>query len=442
MRNKRLLPMLLLWLLVAAPLGVWAQYPSFTLAGLVPMRSGAIVRTYSASQVAAYYSRGDNSYLALVDAGGLVKQTQVDSRYTVCDMRIVGDELFFCGKKGTAGFVGHLSLSALESGTPTVTYYDLPINGFLHQMAAYKIGGMVKVVALGVEYNNNPFCPCPIVGASTCAEHQLVEADFVGGSFTNVQSLQTTLLGWPVDELFDLVETDRYLAVIAVDRPSYNLAIHVCDKPNVIATFGNYHTYTMPPAEAHNGYIGCLLEGDKIAVASVATMSAPAHDYRTQLMTFDLQTHQMLSAQEFGMLDKTLPDEMVYYPGSSTLVLLEGQKLVDYDWQTTFVHLRPFDPAPYTADTYFVTSIPNDFSSMDKAADSYYVATGGSYWMLKSLSAATGASACYKQIRQSVTDIGLSPDVARSRPCYPSPLTPSTVTSSNYSTANFNIYCQ
>ena len=152
--------MLLLWQLVAAPLGVWAQYPSFTLAGLVPMRSGAIVRTYSASQVAAYYSRGGNSYLALVDAGGLVKQTQVDSRYTVCDMRIVGDELFFCGKKGTAGFVGHLSLSDLESGTPTVTYYDLPTNVFLHQMAAYKIGGMVKVVALGVAYNNNP-PPCP-----------------------------------------------------------------------------------------------------------------------------------------------------------------------------------------------------------------------------------------------------------------------------------------
>lgn len=445
--------MAIMLLLLSIPLGALAQYPAFTLAGMSgSSASTTLVRTYTSTQVATYYQRGGRNYIALVDIAGNVKETKLDDYYTVYDMRIVGDELYFCGLYQASpaagldmgdGVIGHLSLAALDAGSPVVDYYTDGSLTPLNRMAAYDMGGVVKVVALGLVYNADSPCSCPVMAAPyTCADHQLVEADFVDGVLTNVQYAQTAESPANVEELYDVVETDNYVAVIAVERPNHELTIHRCDKGNVLGTFEHYSVYPILCDTYEPGYIGCHVKADMVAVASFAWVSPAQHDYRTQVRVIDLPSQTMVSAQEYKMDEKTVPSEMVYFPDHSTLVLLQNQMLDPYAWRRAFVHLRPFAATPYLAEAHFESSMSVPFVSLDKAGNNYYVTTGGECWMLKDIATTPSVSSCYGYCGIEVRDIPT--DRPMNRETY---LTIATTylaqsSSSHYSSTSYSIICQ
>lgn len=146
MRKKFILP--LMALCFGLPVLVTAQ-TSFNYAlahvGQKSTDSHSLIRTIDSVSALVYYH--DNSIhqgvIAKYKLPLIFDKALLPPGCTLNDMRITGDNVYFCGHLDTNAILGHIRLSSIGSSMPMVTLFKVS-NSYvtnLFRMAAYDVSG-------------------------------------------------------------------------------------------------------------------------------------------------------------------------------------------------------------------------------------------------------------------------------------------------------------
>ena len=366
--------------------------------------SRSVVRTVSDQKVIASYWDGTNYRLARVGLTDIIS-AKMDDHHQIADIRIVGDDIFFCGmdRSNNRAFLGHATVSDIEAQNPHIQFQELIIPvalSRLYRLAAYQESPTdpFRLVAVGdIWYNGTPdpnIYPCPASPYMTdCCAHIVVEYKYQSGSFTHLGNKVLNDVNGHFEYACDVVETDNYVAVVTFPAAD-ELIIHRCDKSNVLGplSFNYYYRYTVPSGRVV--FNACKMKGDTIAVASVFDYGGGVDDMQVRVV--DLATMNMPYAQVFDLMDKDDVYEMAYLPDVQKLVLLTNQTysyLVEL--HHTFCFLKPYETVfPYNMEKIYESN-DRSFTSVDRLSSQHIVAAGGNYWMMRDVTYNNPTSTCY-----------------------------------------------
>lgn len=421
------------------------SYPNYAWGGIMPNTTGALVRTYSPTQAVAYYQQGGHGVISLVGMGGAMPTVELEQYYVVYDMEIVNNYLFMCGQyKYGEAFLAWLDLSDLSNSTASITYIRADKATILRRMVAYMApSGVLKVVAVGEEDYmwpdwSTPGYPSmwddcydmggtPIPSSSifrsclppyTCFLNFVVEFDDPQTLSTTDYKFVATHDSLHAELVHDVVLTDNYVVFVGEQGGIDDiLSLHRCDKNQVIATFDDYYEFPVPAPEGMTWYISCHMKDDTIAVVSRgASTLGPIPHYETRLRVVDAATMTMTSSQQFDYGDfKSDPTDIVYTPGTQTLVLLQELNFPSTpgSYNYAFLHLKPYVGIPiYYAEGMAERTRCLSFCSMDRVPDGkHYISTGGDYWMINNSLSGMATTDCRIVATQKVYEITNSPSV-------------------------------
>ena len=191
-------------LLMAVPEAAEGQKP-FDYAGVSdsPVRTDSlsVIRRVNADMAVFSYVMNGKTYIGLVDLYGNIKRADIGPDKRVYDMRVVGEELYFCGSvSGVQAFVGHLKIHQLATSPGPFpidfTYLKADKTDCLTRMVAYRWGTEVKVVAIGYDdclwYNCLYACP----DNATCRKEFVFEGVFSSGLPSSGSFLLQEVTGW------------------------------------------------------------------------------------------------------------------------------------------------------------------------------------------------------------------------------------------------------
>ena len=385
------------------PAGLLGQTYDFASAGLSDTVWPGLIRTVNATDAVTVYHKPDGSqYLALINTSGVVKTVKIDSTYRVRDMRVAGSEVYMCGFCPTGGFLAHFPLSGFVSVSPQITYVtiDPGHSDRLERMAAFKVGGMEKVVAVGQhEYDTTLVSGLGDTTHAIYGHSIVVEADFQQGVF---QTLRMKADTGHTERFCDVMATRNYVAVVGGWNDEY-LSIHRCDKADVLGTFDSYSYYHVGPSEGLSPYLGCAMRGDTIAVSSMASSDPQLQTFETRLRVFDLAAMTMTQAQKTDLVEKSAPGEMVYMPEHLTL-LMTHEYNDPSGTQMQNIYWLPYASAPYQARSLTEPLPGAGFGGLDRLSRDYYVTLGNGCWVMKYLPSDQIPNSCY-DIRKWYVDL-------------------------------------
>ncbi len=374
MKNNVFLPLLALcfWLVPSPPaLGqTYYDYASGNIGSWTTPRS--IVRDVDPTSVVAYYCNSANKgYLVKIEYPSMaIKKIELEDNRIVNDIRIVGNNVYFCGSIGleSQAFIGHVYLSTFSDPLPrAVTYYDLDptYTSSCTRMAAYVVGGVEKVVLVGhKKYIDHPLYDCPYTYNPpiywSCIRRFIAEVNFNGSilippvSFANSESTDFSHL----EVVEDVVETASYLAAVCHYTDKNAISIHLCSKWNVVSDFINLpFYYFVVPDEGLSDYHACLTEGDTIAVMSMSVYYSPAEHFATTIRCFDLQSMTNTVAQRVETENKNEPLDMLYMPETGRLVVLQEAYLPSIlAMRNLAINVEPYNLSSYNAKCWYEPS--------------------------------------------------------------------------------------
>ena len=382
--------------------------------------SPSVVRTVSDQKVIASYWDGTNYRLARVGLIDIIS-AKIDDHHAITDIRIVGDDIFFCGmdRSNYQAFLGHATVTGIESMTPHIEIMNFKVDYTtitqLWRLVAYMdpSGTTTHLVAVGdFWYTNDGVNPPPsgvpsCSPSGTCQSTLAVEYTYTSGIFTLVDRRVFHDITGHYEYACDVVETDNYVAIVTFSAAG-ELIIHPCSKSNVLASLippNMYYNYNVPPGLVDPHV--CKMKEDTIAVASVFN-DGPGTD-NMQVRVIDLATMNMHCAQTFDLLDKDDIYEMAYLPDIQKLVLLTNHTYTPLTLLIhTFCFLKPYETAfPYNMEKIYDIN-RRSFTSLDRLSTKHIVAAGGDYWIMKDVSLNNPASTCYKIMNQQVKKLDTS----------------------------------
>ena len=377
--------------------------------------SNAVVRTVNDQNVIASY--WDGTYYRLARVGLIdIISAKMDDRHQIADIRIVRDDIFFCGMNRSTNhaFLGHATVPDIESQNPHIEFYDIIIPNTTStrfwRLAAYEdLSGRYHLVVVGEMWYYNGVtpsnaCPCPLL--THCQSTIVAEYTYQFGTFSYADGRVLNDQNGHYEYACDVVETDNYVAVVTFPAAD-ELIIHRCDKNNLWAplSFDTYYRYKVPPSKVL--FNGCRMKEDTIAVASVFN-NGPGTD-NMQVRVVDLATMNMSCAQTFDLKDKDDIYEMAYLPDVQRLVLLTYHTYTPLTLLIhTFCFLKPYETVfPYTMEKIYDIN-RRSFTSLDRLSSQHIVAAGGDYWIMKEVPNNNPASTCYVTKTQPVKELSTS----------------------------------
>ena len=391
--------------------------------------SHAIIRTIDAQRAVAYYGGPGvaTSVLAYIDLSTLTVSTlELDVGFDqLKDIRIENGVVFFCGRNSGSlkGFIGYVTLADLAaSATGSIHCYEIedPYNPnlmaytsstIMWRLAAYNDGtGTTRVVCLGntwFQNGNTTFYPCTDMVYPTCQASFIVECTY-SGTLSTPMNMIVVSDATRFELADDVVVTDNWLAIISRFPAQDEIVIHRCVKNDVISTFNNFYSFKVNPQEGVNHC--CHMKGDTIADATLNSSPSVSH-YESHLRVFDLNTMTMTRAQQFDLLEKAEPEDVVYLPDYATLVTLQNQMYPSNVLHYTFVSWKPYSTTPYYAKLTYESWANKRFESLDKLTPKHIVAAGGDYWLMKDIINDIPSTTCYKLAQQKVEALQLSPKI-------------------------------
>ena len=377
--------------------------------------SNAVVRTVNDQNVIASY--WDGAYYRLARVGLIdIISAKMDDRHQIADIRIVRDDIFFCGMNRSTNhaFLGHATVPDIESQNPHIEFYDIIIPNTTStrfwRLAAYEdLSGRYHLVVVGEMWYYNGVTPSnayPCPSLTHCQSTIVAEYTYQFGTFSYADGRVLNDQNGHYEYACDVVETDNYVAVVTFPAAD-ELIIHPCDKNNMLAltSFGDYYRYKVPRSKVL--FNGCRMKEDTIAVASVFN-NGPGTD-NMQVRVVDLATMNMPCAQTFDLKDKDDIYEMAYLPDVQRLVLLTYHTYTPLTLLIhTFCFLKPYETVfPYTMEKIYDIN-RRSFTSLDRLSSQHIVAAGGDYWIMKEVPNNNPASTCYVTKTQPVKELSTS----------------------------------
>lgn len=411
-----------LWVAVIAfqviPLHISGQ-PSFDYAsafvGGERSYTHSLIRAIDDTSALVYYydEVARQGYIGRLGFALMLRKANLPPNCTVNDMRIIGDNVYFCGHNSHTAVIGHIKLSDFDLPNRTITFYsvDTTFVTQLNRMVAYESAGNQKVVLVGERTytNSEPFpwdCPYHYTYFDSsindyyeyyyynCLSTIILEVNFDGSVYVDNNYVVT---GDPVhlEIINEVVESQNWVAFVGYYTNHHTTILHRCDKENVVSSFlTGWHWCYAGFDEGHSPYHGCWMRDDTIAVSSLSTYDeSPGNQlFSTNIRVFNLATLENTHAQRVPIYTKSEPYDFMYMPKKYQFVLLQNMKLPLYGEQCAFLHLDPYTTSSptYYAKSWFDARDEKPFFSLSRPRDTVYIAAGGEYWCFKNFDLQSG----------------------------------------------------
>ena len=377
-------------------------YYDFAFAEATNNYNKGLIRAVDPSTAVSYYMNSNGEHvIALLTLYGTMNEVILDPDiHSVLDLRVTGDYVFFCGRKGGNGFIGCIQLSTMISPTPTVSY-TTPDPGYVesfHSMVAYKDGSNEKVVAVGEyhwPYNTTPFYGACLDTFHLCIRRPIAEFFFSGGTCYGM-NLWTSDDASHLECANEVIETPTHVAIICYYTDIHAISIHYCDKGNVWGTFNNYYYYPAPD-EGHSHMHGCYMYNEVIALSSLSTYfdAAGQEQFTTKIRVIDLATMTNLYAQHMPLYTKSEPLELLYVPDGEFLALLQDAvdpaTLLPHNYFTNILYTAP---APYITKCWYESYYTRYYQSADMLTPSHLIAPGTKSFLMQKMTSLMSGT-CY-----------------------------------------------
>lgn len=345
--------------------------------------NGRFVVTHHITDNGWYISCSDYSGHYLHGAGYYAPTRYSDlfpSNYSISDMEILDDKLFFCGSKKKSsnpavivGIVGWLDLIQFMSGTFTANVIEVSSSFALNKMVVYRNAGGYKVVAVG--FNDiNAVAPYPLADNS-----MIVEIDDVTVAPTcNYSIIDRSLTNH--EYIYDVIYTGNNVVFVGIVKQHINPQYHirVMDNPSNLAasTNGNMiYAFQGDSAEVSWQPHSILMDDDIIAISYVHHDNV-YDNYVTRLRIVDTHTNPPanINSQTYVIDYKEEPIDLAYSKNDETLILLQSITNI-YNYNPKFAFLKPYYTWGYNADlTHFNNNIT--YNSLDIYNDNYFISVG------------------------------------------------------------------
>ena len=278
-----------------------------------------------------------------------------------------------------------------------------------------------------------PELTCSVIPPNYCYRTLIMEVVFDHANY-NQDDYVTSNDETHLEFITEVVETESYVALIGRYENYIATVIHKCGKGSVVSDFKTIPFYKYStPLEGYSDYHGCLTKGDTIAVASLSSYydAMGISQFSTNIRLFDISSMNNTQAQYIPMNSKYEPIEMTYMTGKGHLILLEDiYHPTIMSVQNTFIHLKPYSVTDYSAESWYESYFAKTFSSVCRLTYTHYVAAGGNYWCLKSLTPISPVD-CYKAPAVDVKILGVESKVTDTYSPY-EPITSPIVILSDY----------
>ena len=113
----------------------------------------SLIRAINDTSTLVYYydESANQGYIARLGLALTLQKAMLPHGCTVNDMRITGDNVYFCGHDNNNAVIGHIRLSDFDASNRTITLYSVDTTYVTHlnRMVAYESAGKQKVVMVG-----------------------------------------------------------------------------------------------------------------------------------------------------------------------------------------------------------------------------------------------------------------------------------------------------
>ena len=335
---------------------------------------------------AIYHVRGNGEKIRIIDftnyymgvpassgAFTLTREFEIEQDYSISDIAVSGDYLFFCGKKSVGGtpytptifncVLGSLDLAQLSSPSNiSLTYNEITtasiLGSHMDKLVAYPDGAnIIKVVAIAEKDYPSP-------GDQT-RRFFVVESRFSTSS-GNFFSMDYRYLwdnyavgGNNLEVAHELIKTTNHLAIIGYRTDFEALCIRRCDPSAVLGT--PMDTIYYYPSTTHDVlsmmHSTCMSSSDDKISISYLTNSYNSY-YSTCVREIDLYNMAMLSSQEVITNEKSEPIALKYSDVLKRNILVQSFVFPAGTYYTTnFISLQMSCSSGYMA--------PNAFRKVD-----------------------------------------------------------------------------
>lgn len=347
----------------------------------------SIIRNWMGCSLRYYHGSGSGIIALAGHNPTTVDKIPLAPGMAVEDMRVLNNDLYFCGSYQQSAFIGRIDLHSLWAGNPTQGIFYTVFSDdvySLRRMVVFNDGNSIHVIALGSS------SPSPAI-----ADHLILECTYQNNLIGNAEIIFPGRFNYReiVDEV---ILTDNHVAFVGHLIDSNGVVIHPCPRSSsVLASFGQCSYYSYPDAVTISPFIGTCLSADSIAVAScVGILSNSATEIR--LHSFDLTSMAMLSHQSVAIgEEKLIPQELIYFPEQESLILLTPYPFAgSTNMFSTFFYLHPFASSSYNVPGMYNPRIK--YQSIDKVFSNFFFAAGGDKWFLHQLAPTFVPANCYR----------------------------------------------
>lgn len=285
----------------------------------------------------------------------------------VYDMRVLGNYTYLCGKtQNHEGFIGWVDNADFFSSSFTFYYVPIPEVSFVNKMVVYDdYSANPKAVAIGVHdytdlYGNH-------------RDYHAIELDNASLPSASYRHIN---LG-EYDVLHEVLYSFIY-GVIFIEYTVNNnaLAIRKAD-PSAVVTTSLIQTLYYYPTGDNEVYspTHSAIDKDSLAVSYLFGKYGTSH-FTTRIRYFDLATLSMNNSQEYAILDKSEPYDMVYcFNGSHWTPIIIQPDYSGVGPQSYFITLEPGATTSYSTKYYYYPG--ETYMSADRfPSGNDYVAVG------------------------------------------------------------------
>lgn len=396
--NRKIL-LLIAFLMVASY--ATAQYESLIATSNPAGAMGelGIVRAWRPTVAMACYETGGRA--VLLRASGTqfsLDSIVLSSKFHVKDMRVLNDELFFCGvhndvfnshtgQARNVAFLAHLHIPDFDNANVHVDFIELDstIANELNQMVVYDDGsGTPHIVALGSGTNASR--------RYTCAVECSYDATAVNIQYTVVEAVSG-------ERFYDVVETRNFVVVEGnyYNNPfaPFSIALHRGRKDDVLQSsdFRVLHYFPIQDEPLVDNVVEAI--HDDIFI--VASSSGNPSTLQTRVRAVDANALQMVASQEIRLPNKAMPMEIKYFRAHDKVVMTQFGPLDDPQvFFSTYYNLEWHPTADYDSEGLHLNK-DKIVRHMDRLDDNYYVSAYKDHWFVKDVRVAPNASGsqCY-----------------------------------------------
>ena len=360
----------------------YAQYISLhTQDTTNPIGDHTLVRSWNRSSTVTYYVTGDcHPKLVLFNQlTGSTKWVYLPDTLFFKDMYIdqTSDILYFCGSTcyysyNAGAYQGYGILGYIDLND--FSYMNVPVHYIVLNQAGYDLSSINKLV----EYDRSGTPQIVAIGEkrNTGSVFYMIDCyNITGGTITlNVAQFSNS-------ERYDnILRTNHYVAFMGyyADPSVQSLCYRKTDQYSLSDPMLNDIHLFSNGNDALSLTQSTAMIQDKIALSYLSKNKSG--NFVTRIRTIDLSSDMNTHSQEFTISTKIEPDDIIYMPDDTSLVLMQRFE-IGSEYSTKFVHIIPYPTISYNTMMEFKEN--EFFQSLTPYNTLYYLAAKGASWFMK-----------------------------------------------------------